>query len=98
MIILNALKGVQNEPELNRILGGIGVLVYTFSVPLFVLWGVNHGHPFDLTTFCTLYPAGFGVMMASVAGAIAVKDRNVAAARTTHVAADQIGNSTTTTS
>jgi hypothetical protein len=76
----NALKGIGGEYELSRLLGAAGVLTYVVSAPVFTLWDVLHNNHFDVVGFCAAYPAGLGVAVGAVAGSIALKDRNVAAA------------------
>lgn len=89
MNILDALKGPQGEPEINRIVGAVGVLTYIITAPAFVAWDMSRGHAFDVALFCASYPGGLLVAMGAVAGAVAIKDRNVASARVTNAQADQ---------
>lgn len=79
MNILNALKGIGGEFEVQRVLGAIGTLTYTFSVPLLVATGVIAS--VDITAFCLAYPSGLAACIGATAGAIALKDRNVATAK-----------------
>ena len=79
MNILNALKGIGGEYEVQRVLGAIGTLTYTFSVPLFVATGVIGD--VSVTVFCLAYPGGLAACIGATAGAIAWKDRNVATAK-----------------
>ncbi|MDQ2763829.1 MAG: hypothetical protein M3Y22_10215 [Pseudomonadota bacterium] len=75
------LKGIGGEFEINRVVGAVGGLAYVVGAHLFlaidVLW---LRHPFDLTAYCLSFPAGLGVAVGSIAGAVAVKDRSVAKA------------------
>jgi hypothetical protein len=89
MNILEALKGPRGEYEINRIVGAAGVLTYVVTAPAFVAWDMARGNAFDVALFCTSYPAGLLVAMGAVAGAVAIKDRNVASARVTNAQADQ---------
>lgn len=88
MNISQALKGIGGEYEINRLLGAAGVSVYIIAAPSFVAWNMSRGVAFDLIAFCAAYPAGLGVAIGAVAGAVAVKDRNVATARVTSAKAD----------
>lgn len=74
-------KGSSGEYEVNRFVGAIGVLVYIVAAPAFVAWNMALGREFDLIAFCTAYPAGLGVAIGAIAGAVAIKDRNVAKAK-----------------
>jgi len=90
MSILQAIKGIGGEPEIIRTLGGIGVLVYIFSVPSFVAWDVANGNDFPMVAFCTAYPAGLAAVLGAVSAAVSLKDRNVSTARVTGAQADAI--------
>jgi hypothetical protein len=78
MSILNALRGISGEFEVQRILGAAGTLIYAMTAPAFVALGVIKN--VSLTEFCLSYPAGLAACVGATAGAIAVKDRNVATA------------------
>ena len=78
MTILNALKGIGGEFEVQRILGAFGTIVYIVTAPAFVWAGKVTA---TLDTFCIAFPAGLGACIITTAGAIAIKDRNVAAAK-----------------
>ena len=83
-----ALTGISGEVELNRLLGVVGVLSYIFTACGLESWEVLHNHrAFDLAIFCTAFPAGLGVAIAAIAGAVALKDRNVARAQVTQAEA-----------
>lgn len=75
-------KGSGGDFEVNRFVGGVGVLVYIVAVPAFVAWNMAQGREFDVVAFCAAYPAGLGVAIGAIAGAVALKDRNVAKAKT----------------
>jgi hypothetical protein len=78
------LKGIGGEYEINRVLGAAGVSVYIIAAPAFEAWEVFRlGKEFDVVAFCAAYPGGLGVAIGAIAGAVAVKDRNVAVARVT---------------
>jgi hypothetical protein len=79
--ILRALNGIGGEPEIQRILGALGTLTYTIAVPAFVTFG-KFG-PVSTTEFCIAYPAGLAACIGATAGAIALKDRQVANAKLT---------------
>lgn len=78
MNILNALKGITGQFEVQRILGAAGTLVYTAAAPIFVATGIIKGVSF--TEFCLAFPSGLAACVGASAGAIALKDRQVAAA------------------
>ena len=75
----NALRGIGGEYELQRILGALGTLTYTIAVPAFVALG-KFGDV-STTEFCLAYPGGLAACIGATAGAIALKDRNVASAK-----------------
>lgn len=77
--ILNALKGIGGEYEVQRVLGAIGTITYTVTAPLFVAIGVIKN--VSLTEFSLAYPAGIATCIGFTAGAIAWKDRAVASAK-----------------
>lgn len=78
MKLLNALKGIGGEYEVQRILGAFGSLVYIVSAPALV-WAGKITASFD--SFCLAYPTGIAACITATAGAIAIKDRNVATAK-----------------
>lgn len=77
--ILNALKGIGGEFEVQRVLGAIGTVTYTFAVPVFVALGTIKD--VSVTEFCLAYPGGLAACIGATAGAIALKDRSVATAK-----------------
>ena len=85
MSIFNALRGVTGEFEVQRILGGLGTVTYIVAVPMFVATGVIRD--VSVTEFCLAYPAGLAACVGATAGAIALKDRQTAKAKTETVAA-----------
>lgn len=85
----NAFKGSGGDYEINRLVGGIGVLAYIVTVPALVAFEViARGRQFDVVAFCAAYPAGLGVAIGAIAGAVAIKDRQVAKAKTETAAAE----------
>lgn len=78
MTILNALKGINGEYEVQRIIGAFGSVVFIVSAPALV-WAGRIQASFD--SFCLAYPAGIATCIAATAGAIALKDRQVAKAK-----------------
>ena len=74
----SALKGIGGEFEVQRILGAFGTVVYVISAPALV-WAGRITASFD--SFCLAYPAGIAACIGATAGAIALKDRQVATAR-----------------
>ena len=77
----NALRGISGEFEVQRVLGAIGTLTYTAAVPLFVAVGVIKDT--SVTEFCLAFPGGMAACIGATAGAIALKDRQVAIAKVT---------------
>lgn len=75
----NAFKGLGGEYEVQRLLGAIGTLTYTFTVPAFVVTGVIKNT--SVTEFCLAYPGGLAACIGATAGAIALKDRNTATSK-----------------
>lgn len=78
MKLLNILRGIGGEFELNRVIGAVGALAYVVCANAFEAWNMWRGVPFDLTAYCLSFPAGLGVAVAAIAGAVALKDRSVA--------------------
>ena len=78
MTILNALKGAGGDFEVQRILGAFGTIVYIMTAPALV-WAGKVQVSFE--GFCMAYPAGLGGCVLTGAGAIALKDRQLAKAK-----------------
>lgn len=78
MSILNAFKGIGGEFEVQRLLGAFGSVTFILSVPVLV-WAGKITASFD--SYCLAYPAGIGALIGATAGAIALKDRQVAKAK-----------------
>lgn len=82
MKILASLKGVGGEFEINRLVGAVGAASYILCSNGFVAQQVFYlGKPFNLTEYCIAFPGGLTVVLGAIAGAVAVKDRNVASAK-----------------
>jgi hypothetical protein len=79
--LANALRGIGGEYEVQRVLGAIGTLTYTVMVPVFVATGVIKDT--SVTEFCLAFPGGLAACIGATAGAIALKDRQVAIAKVT---------------
>ena len=84
MKILNALKGIGGEYEVQRILGAAGTVTYIIMAPAFVWAGKVQT---TLEGFCIQYPIGLAACITATAGAIALKDRQVAKAKAEEKAA-----------
>ena len=78
MSILNALKGIGGEYEVQRVIGAFGSIVFIVSAPILVAFGKLTS---SMEAFCLTYPAGIAACIGATAGAIALKDRNVATAK-----------------
>lgn len=85
MSLMNMFRGIGGEFEVQRVLGAVGTLTYTFAVPLFVALGTIRD--VSVTEFCLAYPGGLAACVGATAGAIALKDRNVAQAKVTEASA-----------
>lgn len=78
----NALKGIGGEFEINRLVGAFGSVVYVIGAHAFLTYEVFWlGKAFDLGTYCLTFPTGLGVAVGAIAGAVALKDRQVASAK-----------------
>ncbi len=76
------LRGIGGEYEINRVVGAAGALTYIVTAAgLTIFEVVLRGRPFDLSAFCTYFPAGLAIAVGAIAGAVALKDRNVAKAK-----------------
>lgn len=81
MSILDALKGIHGGFEVQRILGATGTLVYVVAAPAFMALDVIK--QVSLTEFALAFPTGLAACIGATAGAIALKDKAVAAAKIT---------------
>lgn len=88
MNLANMFRGVGDQPELLRFLGALTVAAYIVGALGFEAWNMGRGVPFDLVAFCTAFPAGGAAVIGAAAGAISLKDRNVATAKATQAATD----------
>lgn len=80
----HALKGVNGSFEINRLIGGIGGLVYIIMANVFVGYQVFWlGREFDITAYCLAFPGGIAAIVGGTAGAVAWKDKGVASAKIT---------------
>ena len=79
--LANALKGIGGEYELNRVVGAFGGVAYIVGANAFTAWQMAEGRGFDLVAYCTAFPAGLGVVVGAIAGAVAWKDKGVASAK-----------------
>lgn len=78
----NALRGIGGQYELNRLVGFFGGAVYVLSAPSFVAYEVLWlGKDFDITAYCLAFSGGIAAIVTGTAGAVAIKDRNVASAK-----------------
>lgn len=78
MKLLEALKGIGGQYEVQRVLGAFGTVTYVVMAPALV-WAGKITASFD--SFCLAYPAGIAACIAATAGSIALKDRQVATAK-----------------
>ena len=78
MTILDALKGISGQYEIQRIIGAFGSVVFIVMAPALV-WAGKIQASFD--SFCLAYPFGIASCIGATAGAIALKDRQVAKAK-----------------
>lgn len=90
MNILGAIKGVGGEPEIIRTSGAFGLVAYVLSTIAFTGWNMSRGEQFDVTAFCLAFSGGLVAIYGAIAGAVALKDRNVATARATQAATDTV--------
>lgn len=79
--ITNALRGIGGEFELNRVLGAFGTFVYVIAVQVYEAYQIfGLGKEFNVTEYCLAFPGGLAVCAGAIAGSVALKDRQVAAA------------------
>lgn len=77
----NALKGIGGEYEINRVVGFVSGVGYTLGALGFTAWNMAEGREFDIVAFCAAFSTGAAVIGGGTAGAVAIKDRNVATAK-----------------
>ena len=88
MKISSMLKGIGGEFEVNRVIGAFGATAYIVCANVFVGWQMSRGSPFNITEYCLAFPAGLAASLGAVAGSVALKDRQVAKARSTQADTD----------
>jgi hypothetical protein len=82
--LTHALRGINGGFEINRLISGVGGLAYIIGAHVFVGYEVLWlGHSFDITAYCLAFPGGLAALLTGTAGAVAIKDRNVASAAVT---------------
>ena len=79
--LTQALRGIGGEFEINRVVGAFGTVIYVIGAHAFVAWNMATGEKFNITEYCLAFPGGLAVCVGAIAGAVAVKDRNVATAK-----------------
>ena len=79
--LTNALRGIGGEFEISRVVGFISGVGYTIGALGFTAWNMSEGREFDVVAFCGAFAAGAAIITGGTAGAVALKDRNVASAK-----------------
>lgn len=93
MNLANILRGIGGEPEIIRTGGVFGLVAYVLSTIAFTGWNMGRGEHFDVTAFCLAFSGGMVAIYGAIAGAVALKDRNVAQAKATQAATDTVDQS-----
>lgn len=75
------LRGINGTVELNRLSLFLAASGYVIGTLVFQGWAMRGGQEFDVTAFCLAFGGGFAALIGGGAGAIAVKDRNVASSQ-----------------
>lgn len=75
------IRGINGSIELSRLSLFLAVVGYVGGTLVFQGYTLWHGAEFDVTAFCLAFGGGFAALIGGGAGAVAVKDRNVAAAK-----------------
>lgn len=76
------LRGINGAPELNRLSLFLAVIGYVVGTLAFQGWALSDNpSAFDVTAFCLAFGGGFAALIGGGAGAVAIKDRNVAASK-----------------
>ena len=80
--ILNVVRGLNGTVELNRLSLFLAALGYIFGTLIFQ-WRAISDDPgaFDVTAFCLAFGGGFAALIGGGAGAVALKDRQVATSK-----------------
>ncbi len=90
--LLQALKGIGGEFEINRVVGAIGGIAYINGTLAFTAWDVMwKGREFDIVAFCAAFPGGLVLIVGAIAGATAYKDKGVATAKVIEQTGSQPG-------
>ena len=80
----HAIKGIDGTVELNRLVGFLGGFAYILCANIFTGYEVFWlGKDFDITAYCLAFGGGLAAIAGGTAGAVALKDRNVASASIT---------------
>lgn len=79
--LTNALRGAGGEFEINRVVGAVGTIAYIGCANAFVAINFAKGQTFNVTEYCLAFPGGLAVCVGAIAGAVSIKDRNVATAK-----------------
>lgn len=76
------VRGLNGSVELNRLSLFLAALGYIFGTLGFQGWALwDNPGDFDVTAFCLAFGGGFAALIGGGAGAVAIKDRNVASAK-----------------
>lgn len=76
------LRGINGTIELNRLSLFLAVVGYVLGTLAFQGWALwDDASRFDVTAFCLSFGGGFAALIGGGAGAVAIKDRNVAASK-----------------
>lgn len=74
------LRGINGALELNRVNLFMGAAGFVFGSLVFQGWAMWRGDEFSIEAFCLAFGTGFAALGLGGAGAVAIKDRNVASA------------------
>lgn len=75
------LRGINGSVELSRLSLFLGATGFVLGSLVFQAWALRNGQEFDVTAFCLSFGPGFAALLGGGAGAIAIKDRNVASSK-----------------
>lgn len=75
------LRGVNGALELNRVNLFLGAFGFVFGSLVFQAWAIWRGDTFSIEAWCLAFGTGFAALGLGGAGAVAIKDRNVASAQ-----------------
>lgn len=79
--ITEILRGINGTVELNRLSLFLAMIGYVLGTLVFQAWAMRDGQDFDVTAFCLAFGGGFAALIGGGAGAVAIKDRNVASSK-----------------